>query len=419
VSQPEIVNPVSVDDADPWLRTFMTTMLGDPHQDEFPKRLDRWVRAWDPDRTWGVRDRGRWVATLATEERTLTVPGTGTTTNDIPADAVTAVTVAATHRRRGLLTRMLSDSLQAAKDRGDAVSVLLAAEWPIYGRYGYAPATITANYRYHLRRPGAKIAPGDPSRVRQAEPDELGEIAPAVFDAARRLRAGQVDRRSPWWDRRLALDGYEMVSDARLNWFVHDGPDGADGLLSWKVSRDFELNGLLGAVEVSDLIAANDEAYQDFWAYLGGIDVIDEIELHDRPVDEPIRWLLGDGRALQQTEAVDFLWVRLLDVPAALSARGYAIEGRVVLDVVDLDTGSYGAGRVALTAGAHGTKCEPTDEPADLQISQRALASIYLGGHRLRQRDIMRDVTELTPGARDRVDVMFATSLAPWTQTGF
>ncbi|MCW2656554.1 MAG: putative N-acetyltransferase, partial [Jatrophihabitans sp.] len=66
MSQPEIVNPVSVDDAEPWVRTFMTTMLGDPHQDEFPKRLDRWVRSWDPDRTWGVRDRGRWVATLAT-----------------------------------------------------------------------------------------------------------------------------------------------------------------------------------------------------------------------------------------------------------------------------------------------------------------------------------------------------------------
>lgn len=419
MSQPEIVNPLGVEEAAPWLRALVTTLLGDPHDDDFPRRLDRWVRSWEPDRTWGVRDRGRWVGTLATEERTLTVPGAGADTNDIVADALTSVTVSATNRRRGLLTAMLSRSLQAAKARGDAVSMLIAAEWAIYGRFGYAPATVIAHYRYHARGVGAKVAPGNPGRIHQVEAGELGEIAPVVFDAARRLRAGQVDRRSPWWDRRLGLDGYELLSRARLNWFVHDGVDGPDGLLAWKTSRDFELNGPFGAVEVSELVAASDEAYQDFWSYLGGIDVIDVVELADRPVDEPIRWLLGDGRTLKQTDVIDFLWLRLLDVPAALSARGYATEGRVVLDVVDEDLGGYGNGRVALTAAARGAECVPTDEAPDLRISQRALASIYLGGHRLRQRELLRDVAELTPGALDRVDVMFATPFAPWTQTGF
>lgn len=419
MTKPELVNPLGVDAAEPWVRSLVTTLLGDPYDDDFAARVEGRARAWDPARTWGVRDRGRWVATLATEERTLTVPGVGTATHDVTVDALTAVTVAATHRRQGLLTRMISEALQAAKDRGDAMSVLIAAEWPIYGRFGYAPATLGADYRYHPRRPGAQTVAGDARRVHQLDPAEFGRIAPAVFDAARRLRPGQVDRRSPWWDRRLGLDGYPMTAAAKVHHLVHDGPDGADGLLSWKVSRNFALDGRLGAVEVHDLVAASEQAYRDLWAYLGGIDVIEEIELSGRPADEPARWLLGDGRALHQTECGDYLWLRLLDVPAALAARGYAADGRVVLDVDDLDLGAYGSGRFALTVSDRRAECVPTDEPPDLRVSQRTLASIYLGGHRLHQLALTGGVEELTPDAADLVDVMFSTPLAPWNQTGF
>lgn len=166
-------------------------------------------------------------------------------------------------------------------------------------------------------------------------------------------------------------------------------------------------------------MAATDEAYRNLWGYLSGLDVIDSIELHNRPLDEPIRWLLGDGRALQQVQTSDFLWVRLLDVPAALSARGYAVDGRIVLDVEDFDLGAYGSGRFALTVPSGRARCEPTDDAPDLRISQRILASIYLGGHRLRASSMLGGAEELTRGALDRVDRMFATALAPWNQTGF
>jgi predicted acetyltransferase len=129
--------------------------------------------------------------------------------------------------------------------------------------------------------------------------------------------------------------------------------------------------------------------------------------------------LLPDGRALEQSAIVDFLWVRLLDVPAALAARRYALPGEVVLDVVDEDTGRYGAGRFSLTADGPDVSCAPTQRPADVRLSQRALAASYLGGHRLQQRTVLGDVEELTPGAVQRVDTMFATAVAPWNQTWF
>lgn len=418
MTTPELVNPVPVEDAPEWLAALATTLLGDPYDDDFARRVARWQRDWPAERAWGYREHGRWVATLATEARTLTIPGWGGTTSDLEADALTGVTVAATHRRRGLLTSMIGRSLQAAKDRGDALSILLAAEWPIYGRYGYAPAVTGSGYTYHSRRPHAALPAPPAGSVRQVEPAELREIAPAVFDAARRLRPGQVDRRHPWWDRRLSLDGYEPVGK-QLNWILHEGPDGPDGFLAWRVTRDFQLTGEMGAIEVGEFVAATDTAYRDLWGYLAGIDAVDEIFVDDRPIDEPIRWLLRDGRALAYKHTFDFLWVRLLDVPAALSARAYATPGRVVFEVVDEDLGGYGAGRYVLEATQDAAKCVPTDEPADLRVGQRALAACYLGGHRLRQRVFAGDVEELTPGALERADLMFSVPVPPWCQTGF
>lgn len=415
----EVVNPIPVDEVDPWLAALSTTLLGSPFDEDFPRRVDRWRRDWLAARTWGVRDRGRWVATLATDPRIITVPGYAGDTVDLAADALTAVTVAATHRRRGLLREMITQSLQAAVDRGDAVGILIAAEWPIYGRYGYAPATRNADYTFFPRRHGAAVAPDPSGVVRQLDPADLGEYAETIFDSARQRWAGQVGRPEPWWDRRLGLGGYEPISAGRGTWIVHEGDSGPDGLLSWKVTRDFELNGELGAVQVMDLVAASDTAYRNLWAYLSGLDVISEVVLHERAVDEPVRWLLGDGRALRQVLTTDDVWLRLLDVPTALSARGYATPGRVVLQVLDDDLGGYAAGRYLLDAGADGATCVATTASADLQLPQRALATAYLGDHSLRALRVAGEIDELTPGAIARADAMFATALRPWNATPF
>jgi predicted acetyltransferase len=410
----ELVNPVPVEQARPWLAQVVSTLLGDPYGDEFDKRIERWLREW-PDNTWGYRDNGRWVATLATEPRVLTVPGPGVTTRDLAVDSVTVVTVAATHRRRGLLTSMMGDSLRSAKERGLPMSVLIAAEWPIYGRFGYAPAVLDSGYVYHSRRPSAGLPAPKAGSVRQVEAAELIDVAPQIFDRARRLRAGQMNRPGQWWARALNV-GFEPVGK-QAHWILHEGADGPDGLLAWRVTREFELTGEMGAVQVPELVTATDEAYVDLWGYLAGLDVVGEVHVDDRPVDEPIRMHLKDGRALDYKHTFDYLWARILDVPATLAGRSYAVPGRLVLDVVDNDLGGYGSGRFLLVADDSGAECTPTDEQPDLRIDQRALASAYLGGYRLHQ--LAHLVEELTAGALDRADLMFSTPLPPWNQTGF
>jgi predicted acetyltransferase len=419
VSDVELANPVPVDEVPGWLAALSTTLLGDPHDGNFPRRVEGWRREWLADQVWGARSGGRWVATLATEPRAFTVPGPEGTTNELVADALTGVSVAATHRRRGLLTQMITQSLAAAKERGEPVAILIAAEWPIYGRFGYAPAVRDANYTYFPRAVTAKVAPSASGSMRQVEADEFGRLGASMFDRARRLRSGQVDRPGDWWAYRYGFDGYEAPRDGPMPRFlVHEGPDGADGLVAWTVKRDFGLDGSLGEIAVPALVAANDDAYRDLWAYLSSLDLIGEIKLYDRPVDEQVRWLLPDGRALRQTYSGDHTWLRLLDVPVALGARSYALPGRLVIDVAG-DTLGYVDGRYVLDADGPGATCDRTTESADLRLSHRALAATYLGGHTLRQIAPGGGVEELTSGAIARADSMFATALAPWNETGF
>ncbi len=397
---------------------MVAPFLGDPDSDGVARRIDLLNRQWEPDRSWGVRDRGRWVATLRSEARTLTLPGGDGPCAELAVDAVTNVTVSATHRRRGLMSRMLEDSLRAARERGDAVSILIAAEWPIYGRFGYAPATVGADYVFRRSRRGAQCA-GEPGRVRQVERDEFGAVAPAVFAAARRWRAGQVDRGGEWWNRVLGLEGYPPSETLPHYWLLHEGDEGPDGLLAWKATSDFGLLPPLATAQVWDLAAAGGAAYRDLWAYLSGIDAVDDIRIADRPVDEPVRWLLEDARTLVMTQHVDFLWLRLLDVPAALSARRYAVPGDLVLEVIDEDVSRFASGRFRLTAAADAVECAPTQDPPDVEITQQALATIDLGGFRLAPLLLAGVAREHTPGTLTRLDLMFSTSRAPWNATWF
>ncbi len=421
MADPELVNPVPVDEVPGWASAMATTFLREPDGPEAARRIDVLTRCWEPARAWGARDRGRWVATLRTEERTLSVPGAGEGTGEVQVDALTNVTVSATHRRRGLMSRMLAGSLGTARERGDALSILIAAEWPIYGRFGYAPATLSASYVLRTGRPGASVA-GDPARVRQVERDAFADLAPAVHAAARRRHAGQIDRGAIWWNRMFGRDGYAPLDELPHNWFVHEGDDGPDGLLAWKGDGQWGLMPPFAKLSVWELWSATDTAYRNLWAYLSGIDVTEEIVLRNRPVHEPARWLLTDARTLVMSEQVDFLWLRLLDVPGALTARRYAVPGEVVLEVIDDADGTPGGcagGRYLLRAGDDEVACDRTQRSAEVTMTQRALASIYLGGFRLRELVACGAAREEATGAIARADLMFSTPLPPWNGTWF
>jgi predicted acetyltransferase len=415
----EIVHPVAAEEVRGWHRALARTFLSDPDS----ARTRRWAeileRDWEPRRNWGARDRGQWVATLGSEPLTITVPGRDGHAQTLMADGITHVTVAATHRRRGLLGTMIEDALREARERGDAISMLIAAEYPIYGRYGYAPATETCDYSLFPRRPGGRLA-GEAGRVRQVERDEYVALAPAVFERFRRRRAGQVQRHADWWPQHFGGPGFEEPPEPELhNWLVHEGDDGPDGLLAWLTTRRPQDVHPLALVDTLGPYAATDAAERDLWAHASGLDLVEEIIFDGRPVDEPVRWLLPDQRTLVLRQRSDYTWVKLLDVPAALSARAYSAPGELVLELTD-DAVVSVAGRYHLIVESEGTAtCQATRQAPDLTLPQTVLASVYLGGNSIVQQQIASPITEHTPGAARRADAMFTTALAPWNTTNF
>lgn len=417
-NQPEIRH-VQAEDMLSWLKSLRTGLLDDPGGlTEGGQRY--WTKVWQPERIRGAYDGGRCVGTLRTFATPLSVPFGAAGCVDIPIDALTQVSVAATHRRRGTLRAMLSASLQDAKDRGELASLLRAAEWPIYGRFGYWPATFGSNYS--IRSGGGLAAPAteNPIEIVQVEPSELLEPAVAVHAVIRSQRAGHIDRSEAYWQRWLGLDGMQAAGTREAVCVIARDPSGRPvGYATWGANEgDWFHDPEQAEAQVGDVLATSPDAYRALWHYLLNIDLVRVLKLEAYPVDEPLEWLLPDGRAARRTWTGDNDWLRLLDVPAALSARRYDRTDRLILEVLDPD-GGWAQGTVVLDGGPGHAECLPSGESADLTLSQRALAAIYLGGNTVRSQQLAGLVDEHTAGAAARLSAMFRTEQAPWNATPF
>jgi predicted acetyltransferase len=368
----------------------------------------------DLARTLAAVDGEHLVGTLFSFPAELTLPGGAS----LVADAISAVTVSPTHRRRGLLTRMVQQDLCTARERGEAASILLPAEYPIYGRFGFGPAT--DNARYTLRQQAATFKRAARGSVELLEPQQMLDQAPQLFDRFRTTRPGQIDRPPINWEMRLGVREAPWQSeDKPPRCGLYTNPAGEpEGYLLYKVEGRFERHVPSGKMSISELIALTPDAYLGLWRYACAVDLVREITAEMRPVDEPLGWLLENARAaLEQSLRTDFLWLRPLDVPATLGARRYLASGRVVLEVDD--PLALCGGRFALEGGPDGALCRATDESADLHMDMSALGAISLGGTTLRQLFEVGAIDELRPGAVHAADRLFDWPQAPWCSTFF
>jgi predicted acetyltransferase len=368
----------------------------------------------DLGRTLAAVEGQRIAGTLMSFPAELTLPG-GTS---LTADAVGAVTVQPTHRRRGLLTQMLRADLSAARERGEVASILIAAEYPIYGRFGFGPATEQAEYT--LQRAAARFTCQSQGNVELLEPAHMREVAPLIFDRFRRDRPGQIDRPPTSWDIRLRLREAPWNRDQKPpRCAVFTTPDGQpEGYLLYRAEGHWDRHLPIGRLEVVELIALSRGAYVGLWRYCCDVDLIKEIEAGMRPVYEPLAWLLDNPRAaLRQTMRADLLWLRPLDLPRTLAARRYLCEGRLVIEVND--PLAMCGGRYALEGGPSGATCRATTEAADLSMGMPALGAITLGGVSLQLLAEAGAIEEQRPGAITAGERLFRWPVTPWCSTFF
>lgn len=376
---------------------------------------------WDLARTWGAFEGARVVGTNRTWATELTVPGGAI----LPASAVSAVAVLPTHRRRGVLRRMMDVEHRAARERGEAVSLLYAAEYPIYGRFGYGPACRMATWTFETKKSTLSVPRADRGSVELETPSrEIATEAIQVHDAWRRRQAGEIKRRDYFWDYDLALRPSPWGDPWKGFLAVHRDADGhVDGFVRYSGEDKWERFMPQGVVTIDDLCALTDEAYDALWAYLAGLDIATTVKAPRRRLNERLSWLLANARAAQVTELTDGMWVKLLDVPRALAARTYEREGTMVIEVVDEHgTDREVRTRVALVAGPDGATCTPTTRNPDLTVDAAALGAAYLGGMSLGDAVVAagrRGADEGRAGALADAETLFRTLDPPWCSTFF
>ena len=411
---PLALRPVDPDD-DALLEAWFANMAQVFRAPWIPSRERRELRreGLRAHRLTGAFDGDRLVATYRSWDWALTVPG-GTVT----ADAVSTVTVLPTHRRRGALTGLITADLARARAAGAPVAVLIASEAPIYGRYGFGPATRSTTWEVDVH--AARLRPEVPREgsLEIMDPAHLRPIAPAIFEAAR--GPGATDRDPGWWDTACGIvRPPEEPASPRVA-VVHTDADGVpQGFLvhGWRDDWDDHRVGHT-VVTVEDFHVATPAAYAALWRYLVELDLVATVRAPYRPVDEPLPWLLADPRAARRVATTDFLWLRLLDPVAALTARRYEVPGDVVLQITD--PLGHAAGTFALVVGGDGAAvARPTTAAPEVTLPVDVLSAAWLGDGGLPAAAVAGRAVEHRAGALARAERLFSTAHAPWTGTWF
>jgi predicted acetyltransferase len=335
----------------------------------------------------------------------LTVPG-----GVVRCGGVTVVGVLPTHRRRGVLTAMMRAQLEDIRDRGEPIAALWASEEVIYGRFGYGMASLAGEVALPSGYTGLRQPPDETARTRLISLDEAKTVLPPIYDRMRVKTPGMFDRTEAWWEMRNLADPPERrQGGGEKNVLVLELDGEPAGYALYRVFSKFELGSSVGHVEVIEALADGAVATRELWRVLLDMDWLATLKAFLLPIDHPLLQQLRYPRRLKMRVG-DGLWVRLVDVGAALSARAYGGEGPVVFEVEDAFL-PENTGRWKVAGGA----AEKTDDPADLGLDVRELGAAYLGGFTFGELVRAGVVCELKEGGAARADAAFLTSgPKPW-----
>ncbi len=391
-----------------WEEVMGTAFGFDPR----PEDSEAWKKRAEFDRYLVAVEGDQMVGSGGAVTFSMTLPGGAPMT----VGGVTAIATRPTHRRRGILTAIMRRLQSDARERGEAVSILWASESTIYGRFGFGVAI--EGCELTLDRAYAALSDARPpeGRVRQLTEAEAREVIPAAYPRLTAGIPGTLQRNEADWHLYFYDPEHWRDGASARRYVAYERGGQVAGYVLYRQKENWEHGNSRNEVRIGDLQAADGEAYRALWGYCLGIDLVTTFKAHARPLRDPLALLLAAPRRLQQVRN-DHIWVRLLDVAAALAARRYAVEGEVVLEVSDGFTPDAG-GRFLLRGGPDGAECARTERPADLRLSSMDLATAYLGDARLRDLAWLGRV-EGDAAAVDRAQAMFGWPVAPWCTVSF
>jgi predicted acetyltransferase len=215
-------------------------------------------------------------------------------------------------------------------------------------------------------------------------------------------------RSREWWElRRLRDDPTRRRGGGPKNLVLLELDGAPAGYAIYHVKQDWRSGVSAGTVTIAEAEAVTPEATRELWRWLLDFDWTSEFTVM-LPVDHPLLLVLAEPQRMRLMVG-DGLWVRLVEIGAALSARSYEGDGEIVLEVEDAFL-PENAGRWRVSAaGAERTNADP-----EIALGVDALGSTYLGGFTFTQLVAGGRAQALAPGAAARADSLFRTTVAPW-----
>ncbi|MGK3967291.1 GNAT family N-acetyltransferase [Sorangium sp. So ce118] len=372
-----------------------------------PERLEGTMRLPELTTRIGAYDGESIVGAAGSFSLTMTTPG-----GAVPVAGLTAVAVVPTHRRRGILTTLIRRHLEDARAEGRPISSLWATEGSIYGRFGYGLASRACSISIERDRTAFRGEAAGEGRARLLGEAEALEAFAPVWERARPLFPGMLARSKVWWEvRRLVDNDFTRQGGGPLQRVVIEVGGRAEAYATYCLHHRWDASNIpVGSVRVIEAIGATPLGTRLIWRYLFNLDLAQRIEASLMPPDHPLGLLLVEPRRLRLT-AADGLWVRIVDVEAALAARAYGSGEPLTLEIADRDC-PWNAGRFRLHGGER--RAARTTAAPDLRLDIAALGSAYLGGVSFQQLADAGQVEALSEGAVERADGLFRAARAPW-----
>jgi predicted acetyltransferase len=396
------IRAITEDEFEPALRSLEAAFSGGLSDDQL--RQERLVA--ETDRWQAALEDGRIVGGAAAASFRMTVPGGG----PVATAGVTAVGVQPTHRRRGIASALMRAQLDDVHERGEPLAALFASEGGIYGRFGYGTAAFMGEINLEVERSAFVHGHRTTGRMRLLDRAEALPLMRSVYDVEQTRRAGMIAMDDRWWDW-LFFESSKDQDDPVI-YVVHELDGTVDAYATYKVKHEWPESIAKLEVTVRQLIGSTPQGWADMWRYLFDIDLVHSVSSWNRPVDEPLLDLMQEPRR-SRFSLKDGLYLRLVDVPTALAARGYNGEGSVVIEVSDPFC-PWNQGRYALTTAPDGASCERTTTSAQIACTATDLGATYLGGTGFRRLHRAGRVQELTPGTLALADALFSADPAPW-----